>query len=275
MTIKEAEQQTGLTRSNIRYYEKEKLIEPLKSDSNGYKDYSREDVERIKKIAYLRTLGISVEEIRSVISQEVSLYEVVERQSVKLQEQITSFEKSKMMCDKMLQKKTLNFENLSIEEYIINVNDYWKDNKVLFRFDSVGFLSIWGSAMVWGRFVVLSVVLAVLSYSKLPPEIPVQWKDGIATSWVEKYFIFAFPIVCVLIRYIIRPMLYSKLKANTSFAEMKTEYVSNSLCFVALSVEVFTILFVVGFVKNIVVVLVAEAMILLGLLFIGMEKMRI
>ena len=28
MTIKEVEEQTGLTRSNIRFYEKENLIEP-------------------------------------------------------------------------------------------------------------------------------------------------------------------------------------------------------------------------------------------------------
>lgn len=60
MTIKEVEQQTGLGRSNIRFYEKEKLIVPAKNSSNGYKDYSQEDVEIIKKIAYLRTLGVSI-----------------------------------------------------------------------------------------------------------------------------------------------------------------------------------------------------------------------
>lgn len=40
MTIKEAEEQTGLARSNIRFYEKEKLIEPSRNDKNGYRDYS-------------------------------------------------------------------------------------------------------------------------------------------------------------------------------------------------------------------------------------------
>ena len=56
MTIKEVEEQTGLARSNVRFYEKEKLIEPLRKESNGYRDYSEADVENIKKIAYLRTL---------------------------------------------------------------------------------------------------------------------------------------------------------------------------------------------------------------------------
>ena len=50
VTIKEVEEQTGLTRSNIRFYEKEKLIEPLRNDKNGYRDYSEKDVENIKKL---------------------------------------------------------------------------------------------------------------------------------------------------------------------------------------------------------------------------------
>ena len=53
MTIKDVEERTGLSRSNIRFYEKEKLIEPSRNESNGYRDYSKNDVENIKKIAYL------------------------------------------------------------------------------------------------------------------------------------------------------------------------------------------------------------------------------
>ncbi len=67
MTIKEVEEQTGLTRSNIRFYEREKLIEPTRNDKNGYRDYSESDIKNIKKIAYLRTLEISIEDIRNII----------------------------------------------------------------------------------------------------------------------------------------------------------------------------------------------------------------
>lgn len=37
MTIKDVEERTGLSRSNIRFYEKEKLIEPSRNESNGYR----------------------------------------------------------------------------------------------------------------------------------------------------------------------------------------------------------------------------------------------
>ena len=44
MTIKDVEKQTGLSRSNIRFYEKEKLIDPSRNERNVYKDYSDTDV---------------------------------------------------------------------------------------------------------------------------------------------------------------------------------------------------------------------------------------
>lgn len=64
MTIKEVEQMTGLARSNIRFYEKEKLITPARNENNGYREYTVEDIRNLNKIAYLRTLGISIEDIR-------------------------------------------------------------------------------------------------------------------------------------------------------------------------------------------------------------------
>ena len=44
MTIKEVEQKTGLSRSNIRFYEKEKLLNPVRNERNGYREYSFEDI---------------------------------------------------------------------------------------------------------------------------------------------------------------------------------------------------------------------------------------
>ena len=97
MTIKDVEERTGLSRSNIRFYEKEKLIEPSRNESNGYRDYSENDVENIKKIAYLRTLGISIEDIRSIISEKVTLQEMLEKQKEVLKNQITDLNKARTL----------------------------------------------------------------------------------------------------------------------------------------------------------------------------------
>ena len=271
MTIKDVEQKTGLRRSNIRFYEKERLIEPAKNSNNGYKDYSQEDVDKIKKIAYLRTLGVSIEDIRSIMLHEITLYEVIKTQSAKLEEQITELKNSKKVCDKMLQSDTLTFEDLNIEAYVINMNDYWEKNRKLLRFDSVGFLYKWGSVVIWRTLFFVCIVVAISAYPILPSEIPVQWNGGIATSWMSKYFIFTFPIACILIRTILRPILYGKLQIYTPYVEMVTDYIANSICLVVLSVEIFSILFLVGLVKNIVIILLIEGIILASLLFMGVR----
>lgn len=94
MTIKEVEERTSLSRSNVRFYEKEKLIEPSRNEKNGYRDYSENDVENIKKIAYLRTLGISIEDIRRIMSEKVTLQEMVEKQNEVLKNQMIDLDLS-------------------------------------------------------------------------------------------------------------------------------------------------------------------------------------
>ena len=189
MTIKDVEERTGLSRSNIRFYEKEKLIEPSRNESNGYRDYSENDVENIKKIAYLRTLGISIEDIRSIISEKVTLQEMLEKQKEVLKNQITDLNKAKLMCEKMLDEESISYEKLQVEQYVIDLHDYWKDNRTVFKLDSVSFLYIWGSMLTWTMITALCLIIGALSYSKLPTEIPVQWSKGVVKSVVVLLFV--------------------------------------------------------------------------------------
>lgn len=273
MTIKEVEERTGLARSNIRFYEKEKLIEPSRNDKNGYRDYSETDVETIKKIAYLRTLEISIEDIHHIISGKVSLLEVIERQATTIQAQLEGLNKAKIMCDRMLEAGNVNFEELQVEQYVTDLSTYWNDNEPVFTLDSVSFLYMWGSFITWAVITALCLIIGILSYAKLPPEMPVQWSDGIASSLVDKKFFFAYPVGCIAIRYLLRPFIYAKLQMNNHYGEIITEYLSNYACFIALSVELFSILFVQGLLKNVVAVLIVDTAVLIGILIAGITKM--
>lgn len=273
MTIKEVEEQTGLARSNIRFYEKERLIEPSRNKSNGYRDYTQRDVENIKKIAYLRTLGISIENIQCIMSHKVSLYEVLEKQNTLLQEQLTDLNRAKILCEKMLKSENLSFDELQVEKYVKNLPDYWGDNQPVFKLDFVSFLYIWGSMIMWAIIASLCLLISIFSYSKLPPEIPIQWSDGAAVSLVNKSFIFAYPAVCIAIRIILRPYIYMKINMRSSYGRLITEYLTNYLCFVALSAEVFSILFIYGLVKSIVALLFVDTAVLIGLLIVGLIKL--
>lgn len=273
MTIKDVEERTGLSRSNIRFYEKEKLIEPSRNESNGYRDYSENDVENIKKIAYLRTLGISIEDIRSIIFEKVTLQEMLEKQKEVLKNQITDLNKAKLMCEKMLDEESISYEKLQVEQYVIDLHDYWKDNRTVFKLDSVSFLYIWGSMLTWTMLTSLCLIIGALSYSKLPTEIPVQWSKGVATSLVNKNWIFICPVICIIIRYLLKPFIYAKLQMNNYYGEIITEYLTNYMCFIVLSVEIFSILFTFGVVKSVVVLLFVDTAIFIGLLVVGLVKM--
>ena len=273
MTIKDVEERTGLSRSNIRFYEKEKLIEPSRNESNGYRDYSENDVENIKKIAYLRTLGISIEDIRSIISEKVTLQEMLEKQKEVLKNQITDLNKAKLMCEKMLDEESISYEKLQVEQYVIDLHDYWKDNRTVFKLDSVSFLYIWGSMLTWTMLTSLCLIIGALSYSKLPTEIPVQWSKEVATSLVNKNWIFICPVICIIIRYLLKPFIYAKLQMNNYYGEIITEYLTNYMCFIVLSVEIFSILFTFGVVKSVVVLLFVDTAIFIGLLVVGLVKM--
>ena len=273
MTIKDVEERTGLSRSNIRFYEKEKLIEPSRNESNGYRDYSENDVENIKKIAYLRTLGISIEDIRNIISEKVTLQEMLEKQKEVLKNQITDLNKAKLMCEKMLDEESISYEKLQVEQYVTDFHDYWKDNRTVFKLDSVSFLYIWGSMLTWTMLTSLCLIIGALSYSKLPTEIPVQWSKGVATSLVNKNWIFICPVICIIIRYLLKPFIYAKLQMNNYYGEIITEYLTNYMCFIVLSVEIFSILFTFGVVKSVVVLLFVDTAIFIGLLVVGLVKM--
>lgn len=272
MTIKEAEALTGLSRSNIRFYEKEKLIVPSRNENNGYRDYSEQDVENIKKIAYLRTLGLSIEDIRNIISEKITLREAISRQHTLLSGQISDLNRAKVLCERMLASKTPEYHELQIENYVSGMQEYWDNNESVFQLDSVSFLYIWGSFLMWAVITTLSFMTALLAYKNLPPKIPVQWNNGIASSLADKRFIFAYPIMCILIRFLLRQFIFAKIQINVHYGELITEYLTNYLCFVALSVEVFSILFICGIVKNIVLLLFADTVVLIGLLITGLVK---
>jgi MerR family transcriptional regulator, copper efflux regulator len=67
MNIGTAARQSGLPPKTIRYYED---IGLLKADraSNGYRDYSEEDVHRLRFVQSARSLGFSVTECRQLLS---------------------------------------------------------------------------------------------------------------------------------------------------------------------------------------------------------------
>ena len=162
---------------------------------------------------------------------------------------------------------------LQVEQYVTELEDYWNDHQAVFKLDSVSFLYIWGSMLTWTIIIVLCLMIGGFSYSKLPTEIPVQWSNGVATSLVNKNWIFICPVLCIVIRYLLKPFIYVKLQMNNYHGEIVTEYLTNYMCFIVLSIEIFSILFTFGVVKSIVLLLFVNTVVFIGLLVVGLTKM--
>ena len=73
MNIKEVEERTGISRQNIRYYEKQGLLHPERNLENDYRVYGEAEISRLNEIKLFRKLGISIEEIRRMLDGELEL----------------------------------------------------------------------------------------------------------------------------------------------------------------------------------------------------------
>lgn len=97
--IKEAEALTGISRQNIRYYEKMGLLNPKRDAGNGYRKYDEEDIGRLKAILLFRKLDMPLEEIRKLLDHEIDLQQALDTQKVYLQQEKQKLEAALNFCD--------------------------------------------------------------------------------------------------------------------------------------------------------------------------------
>ena len=120
MTIKELEQELEIPRATIRFYEKENLINPKRSE-NSYREYSDDDVVTLKKIIILRKIGLSVADIKNALDGASPLLELVPKNISELQNQIKELEGAINVC-KIMQDR--NEEIFSLDTAL-----YWNEIK--------------------------------------------------------------------------------------------------------------------------------------------------
>lgn len=118
MKVNEVEELLGITRANIRFYEKEGLIFPKRKD-NGYRDYSENDISEIKKIIVLRKIGISIPDIKRIFNNEIALSEAVRKNISDLEAQIETLKGALAVSQEIADNNTEI--SLFDENYYFNV----------------------------------------------------------------------------------------------------------------------------------------------------------
>lgn len=96
MTIQEIAKELNITKRAIKYYEEQGLLK-VEKDNNGYRNYSEEDLETLRKISVYRKLGIGISDIKSLLEDENReiLLEILDSKEKELQDKTAEYEKLK------------------------------------------------------------------------------------------------------------------------------------------------------------------------------------
>ena len=144
MNINELENLTGVTKQNIRFYEKKGLLHPKRNSLNNYREYTGEDLRILQVIKMLRKLDMPLEEIHQILEEEIPIGTAIKKHLEDLVRKKSELESCinicKGLCDARLETLDVDRVLLEMDEiekkggfFMSIVNDYkqiMKEEKV-------------------------------------------------------------------------------------------------------------------------------------------------
>lgn len=117
MNIKDVEKATGISKQNIRFYEKSGLLHPKRNEANQYREYTAEEVRILKLVKMLRMLDMPVEQIRLVLNNPEELYNLLGQQTKLLEQKLEETKYAIGICEN-LRKSHCTAENVDVDSYL-------------------------------------------------------------------------------------------------------------------------------------------------------------
>ena len=107
MQIKQVELLVGMSQKNIRFYEKEGLLCPRREAGNGYRSYTDEDVDRLRRIKLLRKLDVPLSEIAVMLEGRLTLAQGMRRHLVTLENRRKNLDTAQALCAELAKEPGL------------------------------------------------------------------------------------------------------------------------------------------------------------------------
>ncbi len=224
MKINDVEKQLNIPKATIRFYEKEGLLNP-KRNENSYREYDNEDIELLKKIIVLRKIGIPVEDIKLLLSNNLSLQNALTKNIDALNEQMKEIEGALRVCE-FMQNKEENIDSLDENYYLDMIHsEELKGNKF---FEIINDVIEFEKKVIGNEFVFIvddkgnfkySLGKSILISLGMCLIVGLLWylMDGEIESFVEGFF---FPFVCIIISSIFGLPVYFLEKKNKDAADI-------------------------------------------------------
>ena len=107
MNIKQAEELSGVSRQNIRFYEREGLISPDRNPENDYREYNEEHIHILKQIRMMRMLDMPLDRIRLILQGKLSVSEAAQEQELQLKQDQEKLNAAIRYCAELKSVSTL------------------------------------------------------------------------------------------------------------------------------------------------------------------------
>lgn len=107
MKINDVEKITGLTSKAIRLYESKGLI-TVRRDENGYRNYSDKDVNTLKNIKLLRSVGASISDIKLYLFGIISVNELMDKRKAEILNESGQNSEKYRLCERLSQNNSLD-----------------------------------------------------------------------------------------------------------------------------------------------------------------------
>lgn len=116
MNIKAAEELSGVSRQNIRFYEREGLLNPDRNPENDYREYQQEHIETLKMIRVMRMLDMPLDQIKLVLEGSISPAKAAKEQRQKLKARQEQLSAAIRFCEEWSAFQTM--EAVNVDEMI-------------------------------------------------------------------------------------------------------------------------------------------------------------
>lgn len=107
LTISKLGKTFGLSRSTLLYYDRIGLLRPSGRTAAGYRLYGAENLDRLAKIAELRTAGMPLEAVKRVLEANTPLAEALERQLLSINRQLADLRAQQRVVMSLLQSPAM------------------------------------------------------------------------------------------------------------------------------------------------------------------------
>lgn len=118
MKINELEKMLNISRANIRFYEKEGLLNPERKE-NGYREYEENEISILKKIIIYRKLGISIQNIKKIFDNDLTLGDAITDSMSSINSELTELAVSAKLCR--------DIKNQGVENSTFDEDFYWDE----------------------------------------------------------------------------------------------------------------------------------------------------